>query len=187
MSALTELFSYVCGQVNLWAPGGEALPFCQRCTGLYVGGAWAQVVWLAFRPRPTLRVLGMHGLLLVLMVPFGYHLVPQGGEVRTLTGMLFAIGLTYFLALNPALRWRPWESRTGNERAYWAALLLGAPLLLLAVHGESGWGESGLAAPVLAWMGVAGLMGFAGLTLANLALLSLPVWHRLHRPASPRP
>jgi hypothetical protein len=124
----------------------------------------------------------MHGVLLVLMVPFGYHLVPQNGEVRTLTGLLFAVGLTYFLALNPALRWRPWQSQSGNERAYWAVIVISLPLLLLAVH----W-ESGLAAPVLAWMGVAGLMGFAGLTLANLALLSLPVWHRLHRPASPRP
>ena len=181
MSGLTELFSYVCGQVNLWAPGGEALPFCQRCTGLYVGGAWAQAMWLAFRPRPTLRVLAMHGLLLLLMVPFGYHLVPQGGEVRTLTGMLFAVGLTYLLALNPALRWRPWESRTGNERAYWAAILLGSSLLLLAVREENG-----LSAPVLAGLGVAGLMGFAGLVLANLALLSLPVWHRLLRPASSR-
>jgi uncharacterized membrane protein len=181
MNGLTELFSYVCGQVNLWAPGGEALPFCQRCTGLYVGGAWVQVLWLAFRPRPTLRVLGMHGILLLLMIPFGYHFVPQGGEVRTLTGLLFAVGLTYFLALNPALRWRPWESRSGNERAYWAAILISLPLLLLAVR----W-ESGLAAPVLAWIGAAGLIGFVSLTLANLALLSLPVWQRLHRPASPR-
>jgi len=182
MNGLAELFSHVCGQVNLWAPGGEALPFCQRCTGLYVGGAWVQALWLAFRPRPTLRVLGMHGLLLLLMVPFGYHLVPQSGEVRTLTGLLFAVGLTYLLALNPALRWRPWENRSGNERAYWAAIVISLPLLLLAVH----W-EGGLAAPVLAWMGVAGLMGFAGLTIANLALLSLPVWHRLHRSASARP
>jgi uncharacterized membrane protein len=182
MSSLAELFSYLCGQVHLWAPGGEALPFCQRCTGLYVGGAWAQVLWLAFRPRPTPRVLGMHGFLLLLMIPFGYHLVPQGGEVRTLTGLLFAVGLTYFLALNPALRWRPWEARSGNERAYWAGILLGLPLLLLAVR----W-ESSLAAPLLAWIGVAGLFGFAGLALANLALLSLPVWQRLHRPASLRP
>jgi hypothetical protein len=167
--------------VNLWAPGGEALPFCQRCTGLYVGGAWAQAVWLLFRPRPTLRVLGMHGFLLLLMIPFGYHWVQQGGEVRTLTGYLFAAGLTYFLALNPALRWRPWESRSGNERAYWVALLLGAPVLLLAVHSESG-----LAAPVLAGLGVAGLMGFAGLALANLALLPLFFRERFHSPDSPR-
>ena len=182
MSGLSELFSYVCGQVNLWTPGGEALPFCQRCTGLYVGGAYAQLVWLLFRPRPTMRVLGMHALLLLLMIPFGYHLVPQGGELRTLTGQLFAVGLTYFLLLNPALRWRPWEDRIGNERAYWAAMLAGLPLLLLAVH----W-ESGLAAPVLAGLGVAGLIGFAALALANLALLSLPLWQRLHHPVSPRP
>lgn len=178
MSGLAEFFSYVCGQVNLWTPGGEALPFCQRCTGLYVGGAYAQVMWLLFRPRPTPRLLGAHALLLLLMVPFGFHLVPQGGEVRTLTGLLFAAGLTYFLVLNPALRWRPWESRTGNERAYWAALLAGLPLLLLAVHSESD-----LDAPLLAGLGVAGLAGFAALALANMALLPLALWHRLRSPA----
>lgn len=184
MSGLAELFSYVCGQVNLWTPGGEALPFCQRCTGLYVGGAYAQALWLLFRPsRPAgLRFLGAHALLLLLMIPFGFHLAPQGGELRTLTGQLFAAGLVCFLALNPALRWRPWDGTSGNPRAYWAALVAGLPLLLLAVH----W-ESGLAAPLLAWLGVAGFLGFAALALANLALLSLPVWHRLHRPASPRP
>lgn len=178
MSGLSQLFSYVCGQVNLWTPGGEALPFCQRCTGLYVGGAYAQLVWLLFRPRPTRRILAMHALLLLLMIPFGYHLVPQGGELRTLTGQLFSVGLTYFLLLNPALRWRPWENRSGNERAYWAAMLAGLLPLLLAVH----W-ESGLAAPVLAGLGVAGLLGFAGLTLANLALFALYLRERLHSPA----
>lgn len=182
MTGLAELFSLLCGQVNLWAPGGEVLPFCQRCTGLYVGGAWAQLLWLAFRPRPTLRVLGMHGVLLLGMIPFGYHLIPQGGEVRTATGLLFAAGLTYLLALNPALRWRPWEERSGNERAYWAGMFLGLPLLLLAVHSQSG-----LAGLVLAWTGVAGLVGLAVLALANLALFSLPVWHRLYPPASPHP
>jgi uncharacterized membrane protein len=178
VSGLSQLFSYVCGQVNLWTPGGEALPFCQRCTGLYVGGAYAQLVWLLFRPRPTRRILAMHALLLLLMIPFGYHLVPQGGELRTLTGQLFAVGLTYLLFLNPALRWRAWEDRSGNERTYWAAMLAGLPLLLLAVHGESG-----LAAPVLAGLGVAGLLGFAGLTLANLALFALFLRERLHSPA----
>lgn len=182
MSGLSELFSYVCGQVNLWAPGGEALPFCQRCTGLYVGGAYAQLLWLLFRPRPTPRILAMHALLLLLMIPFGYHLVPQGGELRTLTGQLFAVGLTYFLVLNPVLRWRTWENRSGNERAYWAGMLAGLPLLLLAVH----W-ESGLAAPVLAGMGVAGLLGFAALALANLALLPWSVRQHLRSPHSSRP
>ena len=181
MSDLTELFSYVCGQVNLWAPAGEALPFCQRCTGLYVGGAYVQALWLLFRPRPALRLLGAHALLLVLMVPFGFHLVPQGAELRTLTGQLFAAGLVCFLALNPALRWRPWDGTSGNPRAYWAALLAGLPLLLLAVR----W-ENGLAAPVLAWLGVAGFLGFAALALTNLALLPRSLWQRLRSPATPR-
>ena len=182
MSGLSELFSYVCGQVNLWTPGGEALPFCQRCTGLYVGGAYAQALWLLFRPRPTAKILWAHGILMLLMLPFGYHFLPQNGEVRTLTGQLFAVGLTYFLALNPALRWSPWENSTGHERIYLVAVLVGLPLPLLAVRlGGTGTGTW------LAWIGVAGLAGFAALTLANLALLPVALWDRLRRPASPRP
>ena len=182
MSGLSELFSFVCGQVNLWTPGGEALPFCQRCTGLYAGGAYAQALWLLFRPRPTAKILWAHGILMLLMLPFGYHFLPQNGEVRTLTGQLFAVGLTYFLALNPALRWRPWENSTGHERIYLVAVLAGLPLPLLAVHlGGTGTGTW------LAWIGVAGLAGFAALTLANLALLPVALWDRLRRPASPRP
>lgn len=181
MNGLSELFSYVCGQANLWAPGGEALPFCQRCTGLYVGGAYAQALWLLFRPRPTSKTLWAHGILMLLMFPFGYHFLPQNGEVRTLTGQLFAAGLTYFLALNPALRWHPWQGG-GHAAAYVAAVLAGLPLPLLAVHlGGTGTGIA------LAWIGVAGLIGFATLTLANLALLPVTLWDRLRRPISPRP
>ena len=38
MEALFSIFSNVCAQEGSWALGEELLPFCHRCTGLYVGG-----------------------------------------------------------------------------------------------------------------------------------------------------
>lgn len=73
----------VCGSTNLWSMSGDTLPFCQRCTGLYVGSVFAFLTCLLFRPRPTTCRLGSHGGLLLVMFPFGYPGVPQNGNVRT--------------------------------------------------------------------------------------------------------
>ena len=183
MDWLPQLFSYVCGQVSLWAPGGEVLPFCQRCTGLYVGGAYALLAWAIFRPRPTSAILWIHGLVLLLMIPFGYHLVPQNGEIRTLTGQLFAAGLACFLLLNPAQRLAVWRNEaSGNTKAYLAAVVAGLPILQFTVH----FGGSGTAI-ALAWIGLAGLAGFALLALANLVLLPAVAWGFLRKPQSQHP
>jgi len=108
MEYLAEVFGLVCSREHCWAPGGEVLPFCQRCTGLYVGAAVAVVLYALFRPRPTSLSLWIHGLLLLVMVPFGYHLVPQNGVLRTLTGQLFAVGLVCYLSLLPTARLSFW-------------------------------------------------------------------------------
>jgi uncharacterized membrane protein len=177
MDFLRELFSLVCGQNHTWAVGGELLPFCQRCTGLYAGGALAGFFSLLFRPRPTPAVRWAHGLLLLQMVPFGYHLVPQNAEIRTLTGQLFAFGLFYYLALHPLLgsaRWRPLVGE--SPRAYTAVLLLSLPLVQVAVRFGGAW-----TAQLLAWSGVVGLTAYTALAGANLAVLSALVWPRLRR------
>jgi hypothetical protein len=49
------------------------------------------------RPRLTGRFLEIHGLFLLVMVPFGYHWLPQGPVLRTVTGLLFGAGLVSFL------------------------------------------------------------------------------------------
>lgn len=178
MGGLEYIFSYLCGSDHLWALGGEVLPFCQRCTGLYVGGALAFLLYSLFLPRPTWRALALHGLLLVQMAPFGYHWVAQNGAVRTLTGQLFAFGLVYYLMLNPAAQLGLWkESRKERPLLYALGGLLSLAALQLAVH----WG--GLATGVaLAWTGFAGLLIYAALVLANFAALPRAVWGLLHRP-----
>jgi len=172
-----ELFSYVCGQVNVWAVGGETLPFCQRCTGLYVGGFYALILMAVFRPAPSLRLLCIHVLLLLQMVPFGYHFVPQGAILRTLTGQLFAIGLVYCLCLNPLARLNVGRrSVPGRLQPYAVAALAGMPALLAAIQ----FGGP-VIARLLALMGLAGLAACLVLAAVNAVMLPMLAW-QLVRP-----
>lgn len=165
MGALQQLFSLVCGQVHNWTVGGEVLPFCQRCTGLYIGGLFALVLVILLRPRPTPLLLWAHGLAMLLMIPFGYHFVPQSAALRTLTGFIFAFGLTYYLALTPAQHFGLWE-RKGRAWPYTLAALAGAPMMLLAIHHGGPW-----TALALAVFGTLGLLSYALLLIANLSML----------------
>ena len=45
-----------------------------------------------------------HALAVLAMAPFGYHAVPENGEIRMLTGQLFAVGVVYFLSLPLLMR-----------------------------------------------------------------------------------
>jgi uncharacterized membrane protein len=175
--ALHDLFSYLCGQSHSWAPGGIELPFCERCTGLYVGAVPAFLLYLLFKPRPTSRVLWIHGLLLLLMPPFGYHVFPQNAEVRTLTGQLFAFGLIYYLTLLPADRLQSKKRDPAQDLlSYAIAGLVTLPLLQLAVH------LGGLRTnEVLSWIGFSGLVVYAMLVAANLMLLPPALWSILRR------
>lgn len=98
---LQHFFGWVCGQepAHTWAPCGLLLPFCQRCSGLYAGAFVAAVLHVWLRPAPTNRWLWLNGSFLLLMVPFGFHWLPQGPLLRTVTGVLFGFGLVAFLAL----------------------------------------------------------------------------------------
>lgn len=179
MDTLHAIFAHVCGQVNLWSLGGETLPFCQRCTGLYVGGAWAMLAWQLARPRPTIRVLALHAVFLLLMVPFGYHWIAQGPVLRTLTGYLFAFGLVYFLALHPAHRLGR-EEGASREALYWLLLALGALALFAALL--FGGARTGM---VLALLGTLGLAIYGVLATATLvSLLPLPRGQRSRRESS---
>jgi uncharacterized membrane protein len=98
---LAHLFAAVCGQNpdHTWAPGGLLLPCCQRCTGLYAGAGVAALLHLWLRPKLTGRFLEIHGAFLLLMVPFGFHWVPQGPALRTAAGVLFGFGVVTYLML----------------------------------------------------------------------------------------
>lgn len=159
---LRQVFGLVCGQApaHTWFPAGAPLPFCQRCTGLYVGAFMAGLIHLALRPQPTRARLWTYGVLLLQMIPLGYHWLPQTAVVRTLSGLAFAFGLVGFFTL---LTKPPRPPRLAPELAL--ALAGGVVVLWLGSHG----GVPG--AVVLSAAGAAGLLALAGLAVANIVLL----------------
>ncbi len=176
MSFLDQVFALVCGQEpsHSWAPGGNLLPICQRCTGLYAGAAIAAALQLILRLQPRSAYLWFHGLLLLQMVPFGFHLVPQGPVLRTFSGQLFGLGVMAYLWLVPG----SWLARgTGRKPEPWKACLYGVSagagsFLVLA---GSAWGGP-LAAVIISWIGLAGLAALVVLILANLAFFLSSAW-----------
>ena len=177
-----RLFSLVCGREHVWTLAGGPLPFCQRCTGLYVGGALAVLLLLLLRLRPTPNVLWVHGLLLLLMIPFGFNWIEQGPTVRMLTGQLFALGLVYYLSLAVAAPLRLWSGR-----AHPAAYALGALAGIVALQVAVRFGGAATRT-LLAWTGVAGFAPYAVLVLANLIALPQWLWSARRRNApSPSP
>jgi len=175
VATLHDIFLWVCGQQHNWVLGGEPLPFCQRCTGLYAGAVLALLVYLGFRPKATNGMLWAHGMFLLLMVPFGYHFVPQTGVLRMLTGQIFAIGLVYYLMLLPGDRWEIWrEPSFAGAAAYFTT----GGLLLLLSQAAVRWGGLGMNI-TLSWLGFVGLLVYGTLVLRNLAFLSEFVWRSL--------
>ena len=167
MNFLREMFSYVCGQQHVWVLEGQPLPFCQRCTGLYVGAFCALILVLAFRLRPNALLYWLHGIFMLVMIPFGFHLVSQGPFVRTSTGVLFSFGLVYYLALNPLTAWHLWRPDSLLRNA--AYLLLGMSALPVIFIGARFGGA--VSAVILAGLGTLGLAGLCFLSLANLFVL----------------
>jgi len=159
-------------------PGGLLLPCCHRCTGLYVGAGVAALWHVTLKVRPTVRFLQIHGLFLLMMVPFGFHWLPQGELLRAWTGVLFGFGLVAFLWLTPSARTSESEDsklRLSTARFYW----LGLALTLLAVPalGISGGRSS---AHTLSGLAALGALVLAALALANagLAVASFARWFR---------
>jgi uncharacterized membrane protein len=170
LELLRHIFGWVCGQNpgHTWSPGGELLPLCQRCTGVYVGALAAALLHLAWRPAPTPRWLWLNGAFLLLMVPAGFYWIPQNADLRCASGILFGFGLVAFLRL--ALpRNAPVEPGT-NSRPQIAAFAasLTATLAATPLLAEQG---NAAAAGLLIIAAVAGALALAALLLANLFFL----------------
>ena len=174
---LHALFGLVCGQAveHTWSPGGVLLPLCERCTGLYVGAAVALALHLALRIRPNALFLQVHGGFLLLMIPLGYHWVPQDALVRTLSGLLFGAGLVSFLWLIPGPRA---GAARALGRAQWLLYTTAIVCALMVVPASAAWGAR-RAWYALASVSTIGLAGLGVLALANVGL----AWMSLRRPA----
>lgn len=172
-SLLRELFAFVCSQglEHTWAPGGIPLPFCQRCTGLYVGAAVAVAVQLSLRTRPDQRLLWLYLVFLLQMVPLGFHLVPQGPFLRTLSGQVFGFALVGYLLLLPEA-YEMIERRAGTWRVWTQVGTLLATVFLLPALSMWGGQASWI---LLSTLGSLGLLSLALLALVNSGLLLAPV------------
>ncbi len=158
------------------------LPCCERCLGVHVGAALALLLHLWLIPKLTGRFLECHGLFLLLMVPLGFHWLPQGAVVRTISGLLFGAGVVSFLWLPLSDRFLAWcnakaasplrsaaalqhASRNSERRGYVVGIFFGAILLpFLASYGGRP------AAFLLTALAAAGLLSLAVLVAANLVL-----------------
>jgi len=168
MDWLFNAFGWVCGQnsSHTWVLAGQSLPFCERCTGLYAGVGLAWIALSVLRPRLTASFLWCHAGLLVLMGPFGFHIIQQTAWLRTASGVWFGFGLVALLNL-----WRS-PAAFGSTRGYWVALLLavvGVPLAAASNSTVGLWALTGLGA-----FGGFALFGSAALSLAMICRNILP-------------
>jgi uncharacterized membrane protein len=179
---LHQIFSFVCAQnpAHTWAPGGELLPFCQRCTGLYVGATLALLLLLWFRPATDARYCWLHVALVLFMTPFGFHLVPHGAVLRTMSGHFFGFGVAGLLWLFPE---KMISAKTGRGTSHLGLYLrMGmASIFLLPIF--SIWG-GGFAALVLSWLALVGLAAITGLLVGNVAIFAFSILAGLRRMAT---
>jgi uncharacterized membrane protein len=197
--ALFHLFGAVCGQNpgHTWSPGGTLLPFCQRCTGLYLGACVAAILHLWLRPSLSRWFLAIHIGFLLVMAPFGFHWIEQGPAVRSLTGLLFGFGLVTLLrapladaatggqfASNRSLGQN--ASRAGKAPArlwlYFGSLI--TTLFLTPLAAAAG---GNLSAGVLAVLAVGGLLALAALMAADCWLAAVGTWRALRGRVRLRP
>ena len=163
---LISLFSWVCGEnpQHIWSPGGELLPCCERCTGLYVAALVATALHLALQPGIRKRFLQFHALCLLQLGLFILPALPQSAVLRTLSGSLFGFGVVAFLWPAIAVP-RP---ATGKLRSALMAYIVGmlgclAMIPVLAIWG----GRPG--AFILTCLALAGFLTLALLVAVNIA------------------
>jgi uncharacterized membrane protein len=95
MSILNYLFSFLCSQDPLrsFVIDGHILPFCQRCTGLYMGLGITCLFLLASRlykkGLPPLSVIYVNIASLLIMPIFGFHFLDPGPAWRFWSGLLY--------------------------------------------------------------------------------------------------
>ena len=94
-----QIFSFLCHQdpSRTFKPGGLPLALCARCVGVYVGFVLALPMLIIVTRLPRKLAMYLHGAFVLQVIPFGFHLIPHGLTVRTISGQLFAVGVTYFL------------------------------------------------------------------------------------------
>lgn len=102
-AGLDSFYAAVCHRLpqRCYAPGGQPLPVCARCLGVWLGLLAAAALAAAGRLRVNRRTLKRAGLLLGIMAGswlLGLGLLPAGWHAeRTAAGVLGGLGLYVLL------------------------------------------------------------------------------------------
>jgi uncharacterized membrane protein len=175
---LLPIFSTVCGEnpEHLWLPGGQRLPCCQRCTGLYVGALIAIALHLWFRPPINKRFLQLHALCLLQLGLFAFPWLPQSPVLRTISGSLFGFGVVSFLW--PAIM--DWCPSSGKPRLRTVAYAFGLVACLVLTPAIAEWGGN-TGAFILTFLVSTGALALAALVSVNVGrcLLAFPLRDQL--------
>ncbi len=108
----------------------------------------------------------LHGILMMQVVVFGFHLVPHDPMVRTLSGQMFAVGVVYFLGQAALLgQSSPTEPTWRRLKVYLLGTAAAAVGLQLLVRME--WASAAMVVNVLALVGLVVFGGLAGVLLVR--------------------
>lgn len=95
MSIIGYIFSFLCSQdpSRSFEIAGRLLPFCQRCTGLYLGLGITFVYLLLTRHYkkglPPASIVYVNIASLLVMPIFGFHLLDPGPPWRLWSGLIY--------------------------------------------------------------------------------------------------
>jgi len=125
MNLLFDIFSWLCGQnpARSFTIAGRLLPFCQRCTGLYLGLALTFILLILSRAArkglPPRRIIYLNILCMLLMPVFGFHLLDPGPAWRLWSGLIFGHALACLLlpATFIIARWPRFENNSSKHLA----------------------------------------------------------------------
>jgi|GEM_PF-1649191 len=103
MTVVSYIFSFLCSQdpSRSFAIGGHLLPFCQRCTGLYLGLGITFIYLLVSRHYkkglPPRSVIYVNIASLLVMPVFGFHLLDPGPAWRLWSGLIYGNAIASLL------------------------------------------------------------------------------------------
>ncbi|MCJ7776752.1 MAG: DUF2085 domain-containing protein [Sedimentisphaerales bacterium] len=103
MNIINYIFSFLCIQEvsRSFVICGRVLPFCQRCTGVYIGLGISFVYLLAsgyYKKGLPPRIIIYVNIASLLITPiFGFHLLDPGPAWRLWSGLIFGNAIAFLL------------------------------------------------------------------------------------------
>jgi uncharacterized membrane protein len=116
MNTIGYIFSFLCNQnaSRSFEIGGQFLPFCQRCTGIYVGMGISFVYLLLSghykKGLPRSSILYANIASLLIMPVFGFHLLDPGPVWRFWTGLVFGNAIAFLILPAASIIWKEGEA-----------------------------------------------------------------------------